>query len=102
MAACRARLRRDATVAAQARAASDDRVALAALGDETLNKYAERVLGKLAAHPVHEGGGKHTPLPMRRTAHERIAQDALVPTLRGEPLRASVHRCSDVEGVLCR
>ena len=31
VAACRARLRRDATVAAQARAASDDRVALAAL-----------------------------------------------------------------------
>ena len=48
--------------------------ALAALGDETLHKYAERVLLKLAAHPVHEGGGKHTPLPVRRTAHERISQ----------------------------
>ena len=48
--------------------------ALAALGDETLHKYAERVLGKLAAHPLHEGGGKHTPLPVRRTAHERVVQ----------------------------
>ena len=48
--------------------------ALAPLNDETLSKYSERLLQKLASHSPAEGGGKHTPLPPRRATNDGLVQ----------------------------